>query len=138
MKRFFVLFLAFSSVGCIKDAIEQKQEDLVVKAVTDGQWKVMWYECNGQYDNAQYVPYSFQFKTNNTVDAINNGTVENTGTWSASAETKTITSKFNNTSSSALLMLNHTWTIVTSTWTTVKAQRVNAPGDTCRMYMEKL
>jgi hypothetical protein len=137
MKRFFVLFLVLPFFGCIKEAIEQKQEDLVVKAVTDGQWKVLWYECNGSYIN-EYVPYTFQFKTNNTVDAISNGYVENTGTWTASAESKTITSHFTNTNSNALLLLNYTWTITGSTWTSVNARRVNGPGDTCRMYMEKL
>ena len=138
MKKIYFLFLVLPFVGCIKDAIEKKQEDLVIKAVTDGQWRVEYYECNGQYDNNPFVPYTFQFKTNNTVDAINNGTVENTGTWAASAETKTITSKFNNTNSPALLYLNYTWTITTSTWTSVNARRVNAPGDTCRMYMKKI
>jgi len=137
MKRFYVLFLALSSFGCIKHAIEQKQEDLVVKAVTDGQWKVVWYHCNGQYVS-DFVPYAFQFKTNNTVDAINNGTVEKTGSWQASAESKTITSNFSNTNSYALLLLNYTWTITGSTWTSVNARRVNAPGDTCFMHMEKL
>ena len=138
MKRFFVLFLALGSFSCIKKAIEQKQEDLVVKAVTDGQWKVTWYECNNQYVNDYYLPYAFQFKTNNTVDAVNNGSVENTGTWTASAETKTIKSNFSNTSSNALLFLNYTWTITGSSWTSVNAMRVNGPGDTCRMHMEKL
>jgi hypothetical protein len=137
MKRLYVLFLALTSIGCIKHAIEQKQEDLVVKAVTDGQWKVVWYHCNGSY-SSDFVPYSFQFKTNNTVDAINNGTVENTGSWQASAESKTITSNFSNTNSAALLLLNYTWTITGSTWTSVNARRVNAPGDTCFMHMEKL
>jgi hypothetical protein len=137
MKRFYVLFLVLTSIGCIKHAIEQKQEDLVVKAVTDGQWKVVWYQCNGQYVN-DFVPYAFQFKTDNTVDAINNGTVEKTGSWQASAETKTITSNFNNTNSYALLLLNHTWTITGSTWTSVNARWVNSPGDTCSMHMEKL
>jgi len=126
------------SFGCIKDAIEKKQEDLVVKAVTDGQWKVLWYHCNGAYVNSYFTPYTFQFKENNTVDAINNGVVEKTGTWQASAETKTITSNFSNTTSDALLSLNYTWTITSSTWTSVNARRVNQPGDTCFMYMEKL
>ena len=138
MKRFFVLFLVLSSVGCIKKAIEEKKEDLVVKAVTDGQWKVMWYHCNGAYVNSYFTPYTFQFKENNTVDAINNGVVENTGSWQASAESKTITSHFSNTTSDALICLNHTWTIKTSTWTSVNAYRVNGPGDSCFMYMEKL
>ena len=124
--------------GCVKDAIQQTQEDIVIKAVTDGQWKVEYYECNGYYVNDDFIPYTFQFKANNTVDAINSGTVENTGTWSASAEKRTITSNFSNTNSQALLYLNYTWTIKTSTWTSVNAYRVNAPGDTCRMYMKKI
>jgi len=137
MKRFYVVFLALACFGCIKKAIEEKQEDLVIKAVTDGQWKVTEYECNWQYVN-DFEPYAFQFKTDNTVDAIYNGTVESTGTWTASAETKTIKSNFSNTSSPALLFLNYTWTITGSSWTTVNARRVNGPGDTCRMHMEKL
>jgi len=137
MKRLYVLFLFLPFGGCIKKAIEQKQEDIVVKAVTDGQWKVMWYECNYSYVS-DFAPYTFQFRENNTVEAINNGVVENTGTWSASAESKTITSQFNNTNSNALLLLNYTWTITGSSWTSVNARRVSAPGDTCRMHMEKL
>ena len=122
MKKVFILFLAVAFASCNK---EEMARDAVINAMTTGYWKVVSFK-NGSADNtADFTPYKFQFKENLTVDAINNSTVEKTGTWTADANAKTITSTFNN-ASNPLLLLNGTWQITRSDWTYVEAnQTVN-------------
>ena len=117
----FVLLLT----ACIKSP-EQIQENLVIKAMTDGQWHMTSFSKAGVDKTASFAPYRFQFKKDNTVDAINNGTTERTGSWSANAEAETITSSFSN-AGEPLSLLNGTWKVTKNSWTYVEAtQTVNS------------
>ena len=133
MKNFFVLaLLAFGSSGCEK-FIEAKQEDLVVKAMTDGQWKVTIFKQGNNDVTTSFSPYTFQFRSDKTVEAINNGAVESKGTWEGNAGAKTIASSFNN-ANATLLLLNCTWNITKNSWTYVEAtQTVNSEVRTLRL-----
>lgn len=115
----FVLLLLLAS--CSKQ-IRKEQENLVVQAMTNGQWAITSYIKGGTDMTADFAPYKFQFKTNFTVDAINNGTIEKTGTWNADANAQTITSTFPN-AINPLALLNGTWTITSTTWTSVQASQ---------------
>lgn len=109
---------------------------LVIQAMTNGQWKVSSLTKAGANVTAQFSPYTFQFKTDFTVDAINGGTVEKTGTWTADADAKSITSTFTNASNTVML-LNGTWNIASTTWTSVDAsQTVN--GELLVLRLDKL
>lgn len=133
MKNLFALvFLLTSFAGC-KKAIENIQEDMVIKAMTDGQWRVSRFTRDGNEVTASFSPYMFQFKANETVDAINNGTKESTGSWKGNAEQRTIVSAFNN-SNQTLQLLNGTWQITRNSWTYVEAtQTVNSEVRTLRL-----
>jgi hypothetical protein len=80
MKKAIVILLSFGCLftGC-KKAIQQTQEDLVLLAMTDGQWAITSFTQNGTNITADFVPYKFKYYSNKTVDAIKNGTVEKTG-----------------------------------------------------------
>jgi hypothetical protein len=109
------------------------QEDLVVKAMTDGQWRVTSFKRDNNDVTAGFSTYTFQFKEDKTVEAINNGSVESKGTWNGNAEIKTITSSFNNASATVML-LNGTWKITNNSWTFVEAtQSVNNEVRTLRL-----
>ena len=85
MKKLFpVLCMIIVFSGC-KKAIENKQEDLIIKAMTDGQWAVTGFTHNGADITTNFAGYKFQYYGNKTVDAIKNGTVEKTGTWNGEA-----------------------------------------------------
>lgn len=117
----FILLLT----ACIKTP-EQVQENLVIKAMTDGQWHMTSFSKAGADKTTSFAPYRFQFKKDNTVDAINNGTTERTGTWSANAEAETITSSFSS-AGEPLSLLNGTWKVTKNSWTYVEAtQTVNS------------
>jgi len=72
-------FLIVLLTGC-KKAVENIQEDLVIKAMTDGQWKITSFTQNGSNITADFALYQFKYYSNMTVDAIKNSTVEKTGT----------------------------------------------------------
>jgi len=121
MKKLYGLAFLFVFVSCIK----KKQEEKVLDAMTNGQWKVTSFVKGSNDLTSNFAPYRFQFKTNNTVDAINNGTVENTGTWNEDVNAQTISSNFIN-AANPVVLLNGTWKITNNSWTWVEAnQTVN-------------
>ncbi len=127
-----LLSLAVLCFGCAKTA-ENIQEDIVIKAMTDGQWRITNFTKAGTDRTADFAPYRFQFRSNNTVEAINNGTVEKTGNWQADPLAKTISSSFTN-AAAPLMLLNGTWTITKNSWTFVEAtQTLNGEILTLRL-----
>jgi len=63
------IFLVFLLGGC-KKAIEQAQENAIIKAMTDGQWTVTNFVDNSNDVTATFSGYKFQYYSNKTVDAI--------------------------------------------------------------------
>lgn len=126
----FAIFLF--SCRKLKDKI---QEDLIVKAITDGVWRVTNYTKGGTNLTADFASYRFQFYMNSTVDAINNGTIDKKGTWQADVNARTVTANFTNTTL-PLLLLNGTWKITRNNWTFVEAtQTVN--GEVANLRIDK-
>jgi len=67
MKRLITLFvIAFAFSNC-KKAVEQIGEDLVIKAMTDGQWKITKFTQNGTDITSSFSTYKFQYYSNKTV-----------------------------------------------------------------------
>jgi hypothetical protein len=125
MKSFFTLLILSLSFASCKKAIEAAKEDLVINAMTDGQWRVTKFIKGTMDRTADFTAYKFQFKKNNTVDAINGTTTESTGSWNADAANRTISSSFTN-ANATISLLNGTWLITNNSWTFVEAtQSVN-------------
>jgi len=126
MKNLYLIFLCLAFSGCaIKDKIIQEEgKSLILSAMTNGQWKVTYYDKGGIDVTNTFASYSFQFKSNYTVDAISNGTVHQTGTWNAAGNTQsqTISAVFQDAADS-LNLLNGTWNINKTTWTSVDAKQ---------------
>jgi hypothetical protein len=134
MKKLLLFTLLIGIFSCQK-AKDQIQKDLIVKAITDGVWRVTSFVKAGADKTAEFAPYTFQFHTNLTVDAINNGSTEKTGTWQADPNAKTVAASFTN-ASTQLMMLNGTWQITKNSWTFVEAtQTVN--GEVLKLRIDK-
>ena len=70
MKKLFpVLYILIVFSGC-KKSIENAQQDLVIKAMTSGQWTVTSFTQNGSDITIDFTGYKFQYYSNKTVDAI--------------------------------------------------------------------
>ena len=118
-KLSFVVVAVIVLSGCHK-IIEQKAQDAIVKAMTQGQWEITNFTSNGTDMTANFSGYTFQYLENYTVNAIKNGTVEKTGTWQGDVNTMSISANFPN-AVDPLLLLNGTWHITENSWTYVKA-----------------
>lgn len=100
-------------------------EDIIVRAMTDGQWQVTVYN-DGQDLLPEFAGYVFQFKSNRTVDAILNGTVTATGTWQGDGYKRQITAQYGPAAGTTLQRLNGLWQITNNNWTWVRAtQTIN-------------
>ena len=122
MKKAAVLFAIILLLGGCKKKIEEIQQDLVVKAMTDGQWVITSFTQNGSNITSTFSAYKFKYYSNKTVDAINNGTVEKTGTWDGNATNFTTWANFPN-ASFPLILINGTWHIDDNGWTFVVASQ---------------
>lgn len=119
MKKLCLPIFLLILFGCKK---EKKIENIVVQAMVNGQWKVSNFNKGGTDITTNFADYKFQFKSNLTVDAINNGSIEKTGSWNADAATQTISSNFAN-ATNPLVLLNGTWKITNNSWTWVEAEQ---------------
>jgi hypothetical protein len=119
MKNAISLFLlTLCLLGCKKKT--EILEDLVVQAMTTGQWKITSFQENGVDRTADFSPYRFKYNTDNTVNAIKNGAIEKTGTWNGNASTMSIVAEFPN-ATQPLLIINGTWNITRNGWSFVEA-----------------
>lgn len=135
MKKIYAILLTLAFAGCTPEKIQEKAEDLVIQAITTGEWTVTGYTKGGADVTTDFSPYKFRFKTNNTVDAVSGANVEQTGSWNADGTARTITSSF--ASGATLTLLNGTWNVTSTTWTSVNAtQTVN--GETRTLKLNKL
>ena len=135
MKTFLPLLLILISFTGCKKTIEKLQEDAIIKAMTDGQWKITSFTLNGADITSSFSTYKFQYYSNKTVDAINNGSVEKTGTWDGDAATMTTSANFTGVVA-PLSHVNGSWHIDNSSWTYVVASQVGA--ETKVMRLDKL
>jgi hypothetical protein len=124
MRKIFTLLLLSSLFSCNK---EEMAKNAVISAMTSGQWKVVNFKDGATDVTTDFASYKFQFKEDLTVDAINNTMVEKTGTWTADANAKTITSTFDN-ANTPLILLNGTWKITDNSWTFVEATQTTNGG----------
>ena len=136
MKNIFKLTLLLILSGCSKEKKQEIQTNLITEAMTNGQWKVSSYNKGGTDITPEFTNYKFQFYKNLSVDAIKSGAVEKSGTWNADANAQTITSTFAG-ATDPLIHLNGTWTITSTTWTSVNATQ-NVSGEIRNLRLDKL
>jgi PBP1b-binding outer membrane lipoprotein LpoB len=120
--------------GCNK-YIEEKKENIIIDAMTSGQWVITSFVKSGSDITSSFESYKFQYYSNRTVDAIKNGTVENTGTWDGDVNTMTTWANFKN-ASAALALINGSWHIDNNSWTYVVASQTSGT-ETKLMRLEK-
>lgn len=136
MKRTAVLlFTTMLLVSACSKTVEEKQQDLVIQAMTDGQWGVTSFTLNGTNITADFATYRFKYYENKTVDAIKSGAVEKTGQWDGDASTMTTWANFSG-AVYPLDLINGSWHIDRNSWTYVEASQTNG-GNTKTMRLDK-
>lgn len=116
--------------------MERIAEDMVVKAMTDGQWVITNFTVNGTDITTDFTGYKFQYYSNRTVDAFKNSALERTGTWDGDANTMTTWASFPG-APNPISLINGSWLINDSDWTFVEATQTNG-SEVKTMRLEKL
>jgi hypothetical protein len=137
MHRFLYALVLLSLLTSCKKAKENIQEKKVLDFITDGQWRVTQLLKGSTDYVADFAGYQFQFKTNNFVDAIKNGSVQTTGTWQGDAINFTITSTFPADAVQPLPLLNGLWKIVDGGNDFVVATK-DENGELSRLRLQKV
>jgi hypothetical protein len=122
-----LIAITIISFSC-KKAIEQKQKDIIVQAMTTGHWYVEQYLDTTTDVTGDFFGYEFQFYENGTVDGIINTSTKK-GTWSSDITNYTITAAFPLSAGDTLKRLNYTWKITDSYLDYVKAKTTTVSGD---------
>jgi hypothetical protein len=123
------------SLAACQKTIDKKAENIIVTAMTDGQWVVTHFTVDSGDSSQLFGGYSFQFFDNYTVNGIKNSAIQATGTWQGDIGMMTITAGFQN-ASSPIVLLNGTWHIIESSWTIVVAT-MTAGSQTKTVRLEK-
>lgn len=135
MNKIAVVIGLIALMGC-KKTVENIQQDLVIKAMTDGRWKVTSFTQNGNPITPDFATYRFKYYSNKTVDAINGSMVEKTGTWDGNSSNMTTSASFTG-AVYPLNLINGSWLITRNSWTYVEAsQTVGAEIKTMRLDKE--
>lgn len=116
-----LLLVSLTTARCSKEDI---QKNLVIDAMTNGRWLVQQFTENSLDVSSEFSPWEFQFLENGQVQAIS-GPVQITGTWTADANARTISSAFP-AGNTTLQRLNDTWKIFNNTFTLVEANPTSA------------
>ena len=120
-----VLLICLSSVSC-KKAIENKQRDILIDAITNGEWQVHKFIEENVDVTFQFYGYRFKFEEQGTVQARFFGSTAD-GTWAGDVNNYTITSEFPG-AGDPLIKLNGIWKLTDSYWDYVEAERITATG----------
>ena len=88
-----ILLTLLISSAC-KKTVNNIKQDLLVNLITGSNWIVVRYLDGASNVTGEYSPYEFDFNKDGTVNAVNSGVVEATGTWVGSEESESITSSF--------------------------------------------
>ncbi|SEN75716.1 hypothetical protein [Niastella yeongjuensis] len=117
--------LALLSTSC-KKAIEKKVQDLVMDAITHGEWIVEQYFEGTNNLSSQFLDYRFKFNEDGTLTGTANSSSTD-GTWKPNVTDYTITADFP-TAVDPLKKLNGLWKIKDSDWDYVKAEMQTTDG----------
>lgn len=129
MKRPLLLLIMLSlltGMASCKKAIEKKQEDMLMQAITDGIWYVEKYLEDASNISSNFAGYEFKFKDDGTVTGTRDGIVSN-GNWVGNVSNYSITADFP-IASDTLQKLNGVWIITDSYWDYVEADKTKPAG----------
>lgn len=137
MKTILTFCIILISLSGCKKAIEKIQQDMVIKAMTDGQWAITSFTEDGNNILPTFAGYKFKYYDGpRKVDATKNDVLENTGTWDGNSSSMTTSANFTNPSV-PLGKINGEWHIDRSGWTYVEATQVSN-GVTKKMRLDKI
>lgn len=134
MKKLFWITIAICLMGACKKAIEDKKKEIILDAMTNGQWYMYSYLEGDSTLTAAFSPFTFQFYRDGTVSGFT-ATTTDKGTWIGDVNALTITADFP-AASDPIKKLNAVWKVTDNSWDYVKAEST-VSGVTSKLYLKK-
>lgn len=134
MKKLIWLFLAVCLAGACKKVIEDKKKDLILDAMTNGQWYVYSFLDGDSDISISFTPFTFQFYRDGTVSGFTAST-EDKGLWVGDPNALTINADFP-TATEPVSKLNTIWKLTNYTYDYVKAE-ATVNGVLRKLYLKK-
>jgi hypothetical protein len=134
MRKLFWLTITICLLWSCKKAIEDKKKEIVLDAMTNGQWYVYSFLEGDQNLTTAFAPYSFQFYRDGKVSGLT-ATTEEKGTWAGDPNSMTISADFP-TAGDPVKKLNAVWKITNNSWDYVKAE-TTVEGVNRNLYLKK-
>jgi hypothetical protein len=134
MKKLLWLIITICLVTACKKVIEDKKKDLILDAMTNGQWFVYSFLDGNTDITTSFSPYTFQFYRDGTVSGFT-AVSENKGIWVGDPNALTIQSDFPE-ATEPVNKLNALWKLTNYTYDYVKAEAKIA-GVTRKLYLKK-
>ena len=123
----FLLSITVFFSGSCKKLVEDQKRDLLLQAMTDGQWHIETFQEGSASITEQFDGYMFQFRANGTVAGIRNDVPEVDGTWVSDIQNLSIISNFPS-ATDPLKKLNATWRITDTKADYVAAETSGSEG----------
>ncbi|MBL7769611.1 MAG: hypothetical protein JNK20_11570 [Flavipsychrobacter sp.] len=120
MKKLVWISIMVCLLGACSKAIEEKKEDIILDAMTNGQWYIYSFKEGNTDISSSFSPYTFQFYRDGKVSGFTPET-EDKGTWIGDVNTLSIITNFP-AASEPVSKLNASWKITNNTWDYVKAE----------------
>lgn len=117
-------------VGCKKKTIRTIENDM-----SDGTWKISLFQENGYNHTSDYEIYTFNFDSNGSVQASNNGYKVN-GSWDVGRDDGHI--EFNLSMPSPLDELSEDWEVVSNSSSKLELKDINGGGSVDYLTFSKL
>ena len=132
-----LLISMFFSVGCKKDDNSSSNSTSVLNnTIQQGAWRITYFNDSDNDQTNHYTGYTFQFISNGTVTATNNGS-NLSGTWSNGNDDSTAKLVLN-FSVNPFAELNDDWHVTQQTSTIIKLEHVSGGnGGTDYLTFEK-
>jgi hypothetical protein len=128
-----VCYMLFANCSC-KKAIENKQHEILMDAITDGVWIVEQFFEGATNISSEFLYFEFRFYEDGTVTSTKGNIITN-GSWAGDMSNFSITSQFPG-ATDALKKLNGVWQIKESYWDYVKAE-MQTPGGINVLHLRK-
>lgn len=134
MKKLVWISISIFLLAACKKAIEEKKEEIILNAMTNGQWYIYSFTEAGTDITSAFSPYTFQFYRDGKVSGFASGS-EDKGTWVGDVNNLTITTNFPS-ASAPVDKLNAVWKITNNTWDYVKAE-TTVQGEKNLLHLKK-
>lgn len=133
-----IIFLAMLLFSCKKDDDNSTPSPTITSTISQGNWRISYFNDSGNDETSHFTGYSFQFNSNGNLTATKGSDIKN-GTWSNGGDDSQSKLVINMGSTPPFDDLNEDWHVTSQSSTSIKLEHVSGGnGGTDILHFEKI